>query len=127
SADEGANPIFVGRGFSPAISGIEYPLPLALILLRNPRLAQLTSAFSVRVGGPRVGGRGSRLPNHNSRTGKEKALAAVAANRNTCQFRNRRNTLTTNDITFSNRNTIPVFGIAATHAPLLAHHHFFIA
>ena len=47
----------------------------------------------------------SWLPPSNLRGGEAKVLAAVAANRNTCQFRNRRNPLTTKHITFSNRNT----------------------
>jgi len=45
----------------------------------------------------------SRALGYNSPGGEEKA------NRNTCQFRNRYNPLTTYDITFSNRNTILCF------------------
>jgi hypothetical protein len=46
----------------------------------------------------RTTGHEPQLTNHNSPTGEEKA------NRNTCQFKNRPNSLTTKDITFSNRN-----------------------
>src|SRR4029077_20298438 len=48
------------------------------------------------------------------------ALAAAAANRNTCQFRNPRISLTKKDITFSNRNKKPVSAGNVFHVPGLA-------
>ena len=42
------------------------------------------------------------------RGGEEKALAAVAANRNNPTFKNRRNPKETKEKTFSNRNKTPV-------------------
>ena len=46
-----------------------------------------------------------------SPTGEQKA------NRNTCQFRNPRISITTKDITFSNRNTKPVSANGVFHIP----------
>jgi len=42
-------------------------VPLALVLLRNPRLAGLTSALSVRAHGLRVAGHGTRITTYESR------------------------------------------------------------
>jgi hypothetical protein len=45
------------------------PLPLALIYLRNPRLALLTLALAVEVCRSRIAGRGSQIPGSDDEPG----------------------------------------------------------